>query len=1739
MSKSIQINFSSKINFACYQNDISILKELKIINYTNESWENLKLKFYSSLDFIKPKEWLISNLNSGEEIIIKDRKLELNESLLRNLEESIFDNIKFTLEKENTILDELEIKIEVLAYNEWGGLEYIPELLAAFVMPNSQGIDAILGETGRLLAKNNKSSVLNGYEDNSCEKVWDMVSALYTILANKNFTYCLPPKSFEKNGQKIRLTKDILKNKVVTCLDASILFASAIEQMGLYPVIIILKEHAYTGVWLKPTSLGNTIIDDPESIRKRIDLKELLVFEAVGISSSPVLNFTQAKIIAENHTAYGKDQNFEYMLDIHQSRGEQIKPLTLNNKTIEESVINHEEENNINFEPAPTDLPDLSDEKIYGNINSTEQTRLNIWQKKLLNLSPSNPLLNCKINQSNIAILCPNPEKLEDYLSDGTKMSLVSAEKIFKTKIDPELRTLRTGENFWETQAKEALKSKQLLVNIPESKLNIQLTALYRKTKIILEEGGSNTLYLAIGFLNWKKKDKTNKIYHAPLILCPVQLERTSIQSNIKLSAHEDESRFNTTLLQMLQQDFEIFIPSLEGELPTDESGLDVIEIWNRVRQAVKEVEGFEVVEEVVLGHFSFNKYLMWKDLTDRAESMMKHPIIGALIDKTKKFPNDGEFINPKDLDSLYKPQDFFTPLPLDSSQLAVLAAADQGKSFVIEGPPGTGKSQTISNLIAHLIAKGKSVLFVSEKMAALNVVYKRLEQVGLGKYCLQLHSNKANKKDVLNQLRISWESSQRKSNDNIINKSNEILNIRNELNETVKVLHTPLRNGITPYYAMGICIKNKEFANLLNFNWESANKHSEQEFKELKELVHKIKIQAKTCENLFDSKFLNCIINKNWNPNWQNLIISESKILSDLSVNLENECKQLIKLLNLNINCSEIPIIQTLLELSQILKDSSLNIADYAFSKQGIEKIESLENAICHINEYLKAKEKLNCICPKDIWKHINVNEIKTRWILAENKWFLLSIIEKIKIKNELKKAGIKGNIKMPEDIENIGIMEEHESILQELDNILKDIKIWKIENSDTKILKQSANLAKNLRQISVKLTTNPDDLKNIRETLNTIITENREMLNQDGYISRRITTFENAYNLFEQSYNKLKTLCTSSDNTIQSNNKFEQITNINSYTDFANNLKLHEYKLKDWCLWQKLKEEAIEKNLSSLINLIELNQISNDDIETAFLSGYCSWLSKAIASENIILREFSSHQHADKIKQFIKLDNEFQETIIEYIQTKLAENIPSKDTKDLSSEWKIIQRETQKQRQIKPVRQILAQAGNAIKKLTPCLMMSPLSVAQYLPVTKENFDVIVFDEASQITVWDAIGTLSRGKQIIIAGDPKQMPPTNFFGRNIEYNEEELEIDEDLESILDELIASSMPTLSLNWHYRSRCESLIAFSNDKYYEGSLVTFPAAHTNQQSVSFRYVENGCYEKGTHINLNEAKEVVKECVTRLQNPNPDIRNKSIGIITFNSDQQKLIEDLLDKERELHPEIEFAFNPNNPNSVFIKNLETVQGDERDVILFTTTYGPDINGKISMNFGPLNKIGGSRRLNVAFTRSKYEMVIFSSLLAEQIDLNRTNSKGVADLKAFLQYAKQGKSALKTFSNTELNGIKSPFEDEVARILKEKGWNIHTKIGTSSYKIDIAVVHPDRSDVYLAGIECDGETYKSAATAKDRDKLRQEVLEGLDWNIIRIWSTDWWTNKTEAIDNLDKQLKILYENSKIETVKH
>jgi hypothetical protein len=428
----------------------------------------------------------------------------------------------------------------------------------------------------------------------------------------------------------------------------------------------------------------------------------------------------------------------------------------------------------------------------------------------------------------------------------------------------------------------------------------------------------------------------------------------------------------------------------------------------------------------------------------------------------------------------------------------------------------------------------------------------------------------------------------------------------------------------------------------------------------------------------------------------------------------------------------------------------------------------------------------------------------------------------------------------------------------------------------------------------------------------------------------------------------------------------------------------------------------------------------------------------------------------------------------------------------------------------------------------------MSPLSIAQYLPCDCEPFDIVVFDEASQMRPWDALGAIMRAKQIVMVGDPKQLPPTAFFtkGEGSEADADP-ELDSDHESILDESMAQGFPTRSIQWHYRSQDESLIAFSNAHYYDGKLITFPSVE-KASSVSFHKVDGAVYDRGkSHTNEREAEELVIDLVERLRSFGG---KESVGVVTFNMQQKALIDRLLEKECRKDPSLSPYFDEDASEFVFVRNLESVQGDERDIMYFSITFGPDKEGKVYSNFGPVNQAGGERRLNVAVTRARKEMRVFSSMTGDMLSLSEAAPLGARCLKAFLTYSEKGASSLPIIDNGVLPNPESQpsqnssMEALIAKALRKKGWTVQENVGLGAMKIALAVEDPRSAGKYLAAVETDGAAYRKGLTARDREIQREDALTHLGWSIARAWTLDWWIDFDGTLENLDGRLRALLE---------
>ncbi len=568
------------------------------------------------------------------------------------------------------------------------------------------------------------------------------------------------------------------------------------------------------------------------------------------------------------------------------------------------------------------------------------------------------------------------------------------------------------------------------------------------------------------------------------------------------------------------------------------------------------------------------------------------------------------------------------------------------------------------------------------------------------------------------------------------------------------------------------------------------------------------------------------------------------------------------------------------------------------------------------------------------------------------------------------------------------------------------------------------------------------------------------------------------------------------------------------------------------DYC---KAKDKAIQLGLSDVVAAIENGSVDPDNSMATLNYSIYNNMARELVRQEPSLSAFTTASYENIRSRFVEFDKKIMKILREEIASRVAQrSVPRGNGSGPVSTYTdgaLITLELNKRKRHIPTRQLIKRAGAALKALKPCFMMSPLSVAQYLEPGKVDFDLVAMDEASQIRPEDALGAFARGRSIIVVGDPNQLPPTSFFDRiNESYDEDDTIAIEDTESILD-ISRTIYKSRRLRWHYRSEHESLISFSNHEFYDDDLIVFPSPFRSDAQLGIRchYIKDAAYSKGR--NLAEAQAIVNEILNHFEE-NPKV---SLGIATFNREQRDLIEDLLDKKRKQDIWLDNIIKESEKDEepFFIKNLENVQGDERDVIFISFTYGPDKDTrKVYQRFGPIGYDTGWRRLNVIFTRAKKRVEVFTSMLPTDIIISDSTPRGVRVLRTYLDYIFNSNfNEYVEISNKEPG---SDFEIAVARLLNNIGYKTAFQIGVAGYFIDIGIVHPDRAGDFLLGVECDGATYHSGKSVRDRDRLRQEILERKGWKIHRIWSTDWFKNREKEIERLIKAVKYAEERDKI-----
>ena len=1616
--------------------------------------------------------------------------------------------------------------IRLLPANHWGGLLAVPEMLAAHVFPNDPAVAGILRKSADLLDKQTEGVILDGYQSDSPRRVATQALAIWTAILQEGIHYVNPPSSFEKQGQKVRTPSAVVSEGLGTCLDLVALGAAALEQAGLHPVIIVIQGHAFLACWLQESPLSTGIIQEAQVLRKAVRNGILLPCETtllVGKAAS-VAAATQA-----GRERIEESDEFLFAIDLAAARnGEQIRPFELAKPgpTVgREPLENASGELDLSILDTLTDEP-LTDEPPEEIV--TGKQRIDQWKNKLLDLSRRNKLLNWRPTGGAMHLAHMDAAKLEDQLAAGKRLQF---EAIDVSRAEDGAAARQLGEGHYAPAIERALSQGKILVKLGEAELQKNLLKLERSSRSSLEEGGANTLFIAIGFVIKPQAGQQSRFaplakgphraeFIAPLILLPVDIRRKRAGNSFSLRARDEEAVLNPTLLELLKKETGVEFPGLNEELPTDDSGLDIIGICQRVRERLLNINGWELVDGAALGEFSFAKYLMWRDLDAFEGHLRENPIVRHLIDSPREAYQYGEdtgsprFPEQKNLDETFPVGEMLTPMSADSSQLVAVRAASQGMDFVLEGPPGTGKSQTITNIVAQCLGEGKTVLFVSEKTAALEVVHRRLKSIGLEDSVLELHSNKVSKSHVYDQLRsVVRPEDQPGKTETFTEQAAKLANLRARLNEQVTALHLPRREGVSLFQAVAYVAPRKHLDVPIPPSVDHLTPElivqQEQTVKELSVLAKEVDPAARralraltgpveqgafrlACNGVIDQVGRLLTLAEEWS----------SRALGDPLAATNEKYAELA-------------------ELADVLLMAQGK--DYVLYAPLVESIEARREVRQALETMGHLETEFNSLTGEYSPEVMELNPVRLRreWIESEASWFLPKAIKQWKINKRLRAV----QLSTPRNAGNdLAVLAKIQELRDELPEHFR--KSFRLHQAF--IEQHHSNRMWIERMLEFGFSGDSDAL-NLRSR---IMAANLQAIAEENKTGGELLELARRYreNWFSgtEALAKWKGCL-----TINNDEENKREISLQAAVDEATEQLRHERDWRNFGLYAKEREVARNNALSYYVDSEE-NGLETG-VKTA-IEHYRTGVYRAIANKILrsepLLGHFSGSQFDALIQEFRKLDTEFLRVTSEEVGRRLDSTARGAYRTEHRVAMGILNQELTKKRRQLPVRQLIKQLGALLPELKPCFMMSPLSIAQYLPPDSSvRFDVVVFDEASQIPVWDSIGAIARGEQTIVVGDSKQLPPTNFFAKHsddeTDYSEEDFQV-ETMESILDEMKAAQIHSWRLRWHYRSRAESLIAFSNRTYYDGELNTFPAPLQKDRAVGWHKVNSRKYLKGR--NAKEARALVDYLCTLLTTSDP--RQLTFGVVTFNQAQQVLIQDMLETERAENPTIERHFNNLLEEPLFVKNIESVQGDERDVILFSVTYGPDEAGKVYQRFGPMNATGGERRLNVAVTRARREMHIFSSIEPEEIDLKRLgeNAQGARDLRLFLSFAKQGPTAFaEHIQSVGADGeYDSPFERAVAEKLRARGFETDTQVGVSGYRIDLGVRDPRRPGSYLAGIECDGASYHSTATARERDILRQSVLEGLGWTILRVWSLDWWYDADRTLEKLLEQLRDL-----------
>ena len=1660
----------------------------------------------------------VETIAPGASIAVDTADFMIPAQILRqSTEREVLDLIASLRDANGRVLASTRHRLVIVPASHWCGAAEACESLASFVTPNAAALTPLLHDASKRLEARTKNGALDGYLSGSAERVQRIAEACYEALTARGVTYITVQPSFEQAGQKVRTATELTADAAGNCLDVSLTLAALLEMCGLSPVIALGDGHAVVGFATTDTTFAEVVHNGPSRLVNRIELGEFRMIEATGACGA---RLAYGEALAEGERFLRTASDHLRVLDVRAARRAGFHPLPerIAEAGSKPTLDTRRKPRTTEWAPVqPAGLPPLPKVK-----RAPHELRLEQWKKRLLDLTLRNRLLNDR-DKAGIPLIIEGDAalaRLEDVLWDEKPMKLVARGG---TRTTDATATVAEIDRGW------------MRATLEETELFKRATKAFRDAKSSLEETGARSLYVAVGFLEYRVEQRDTPLL-APILLVPVEMERISRSEGFRVVPVAEDTVPNVALVEYLRNSHGIDL-DLASALEADDKGVDVPALLARVRKTVVDVPGARIVAAAKLGNYSFKKLPLFEEMRARAKPLADHPVVRSLLDRTaSESIRRSQLVDPEAVDAAAPFATVRLPLAADSSQIAAICSATAGSTFVLQGPPGTGKSQTITNLLSECLARGKRVLFIAEKGAALEVVSDRLRKAGLGSFALDLHADHATKPSFVAQIKRSLDEVEARAapgSRQFDSVAATLDRSRARLRSACTALHGLRGDGLSAHSVIQRSVETADSAaKSLEGTLEGVlpAKISAADVSSRLEAVGNLaaavdELPAGLAETLADLAPATVLSHED-----ALAIGRTARESAALIASIEAAATDLARQIGVQ-TPRDVAMLRDLVKVARGLAIDAPGIGallEAALAADHPQRLAALKKSLDTCAAGAKAETDLLAQYDRAVLE-LPLAQIVGDLRATREKFILFRWLAARKVRAMLVRVARNAPAG------------DHESLLKETERLLalstaiKAAEPVKAELARFAAGDGSIDFAAIARAL--------DAARTAANSIRSAFPREAAMIAMQAPKTAALATLPAAADALARPLDALDAALAdltanlgaapalSTGNLAEIRTRLERIAG-------------KDHELPAWSTCTVARAAAAKLGLAPVANALISGKLPTTAAERAVESAMLSSWVRARLREEAPLADCASDKMDELRKSFLAGMAEYRKGAADAVATTVRDRTRAAlATSDTDDSMRRALRTVQELRALttirRPIRRVMLEGAPAIAAIKPIVLASPLSATTLLPADFPAFDLVVFDEASQVPVWDAVCAISRGKASVIVGDSKQLPPTNFFDRKDagadagdgsggDAEAALADALEPLDSVLEEAIASGIPQRSLLWHYRSRDERLIEFSNRRSYGGRLQTFPAAHRAHPNlgVEFRFV-GGAYDRaGTSTNRKEAEAIVAELTRRLLDDDACSANRSIGVVTFSEAQQTLVQDLLDeavdKDAKLRERMAEAAKLGDP--VFVKNLENVQGDERATMLFSICYGRDATGTMYHNFGPLNLSGGERRLNVAVTRAREKIVLFTSIRASDLDPAKCRSKGAQDLRDYLAFAELGTVPATRDEGAPPREIDaSAIESALATELAARGWIVDPLVGRSrDYRVSLALAQKSEPNHWVLGIELDGAFYGGAPTVLDREVVRDGVLGGLGWRTVKVSCLDYLRDPKKVVDRID-----------------